>query len=137
MVVATTHPAVPRLLLPRPEATNAVTGNTITENLSDPRFKRQLNVALGRSHSQRTPRRDVVFSVRQGSMLEKQRRPLLVGAGRRSATARQHDDDEGGVSRRAEAADKAFPTARYLALQTDRALRTSVYEACFVYVFVS
>lgn len=118
MVVATTaHPAVPRLSLPRPEATNNAVGtNTSKEDLSDPRFRRQLNVALGRSHSQRTPRRDVVFSVRQGSMLEKQRRPLLVGAaGRRLATARQHDDDEGGVSRRMEAADKAFPTARYAA----------------------
>lgn len=124
MVVATEYPTVPRLLLPRSDTTTvAGATSTVTEDdPSDPRFRRQLTVALGRSHSQRTPRRDVVFNVRQGRMLEKQTGPRWVGEqGRESATARQHDrDDEGSsVSRRAEAtADSAFPptsrpTSRY------------------------
>ena len=55
----------------------------------DASFKRQIIVALGRSHSQRTPRRDVIFHVNQGTRLEKQRFPVLG-----SVTTRFHQDRE-------------------------------------------
>lgn len=45
--------------------------------MENAQFRRQINVALGRSHSQRTPRRDVSFRVQQGVRLEKQHRPQL------------------------------------------------------------
>lgn len=64
---------VPRLALPSPGRVS--TG----EELDSPAFKRQITVALGRSHSQRSPRRDVIFNVRHGSMVEKQRVPLAKG----------------------------------------------------------
>lgn len=60
-------------------------------------FKRQLPVALGRSHSQRTPRKDVIFSVQQGIMFEKQRFPVL-GSSPATRTYRDESQSIGGQS---------------------------------------
>ena len=62
---------VPRLVLPCSQ-----TG----DDVGNAQFRRQINVALGRSHSQRTPRRDVSFRVQQGVRLEKQQRPQLFAS---------------------------------------------------------
>jgi len=63
---------VPRLALPCPDGT--ATGPEV----ETPAYYRQINVALGRSHSKQTPRRDVVFGLEHGTMVEKQRVPLAV-----------------------------------------------------------
>ncbi len=62
---------VPRLALPFPDG--AAPGAVDT-----PAYNRQINVALGRSHSKRTPRRDVIFGLKHGGMVEKQRVPLTM-----------------------------------------------------------
>lgn len=85
MVGATAHPQrptnVPRLAFPSAEA--AAAGGEI----DSPAFRRQINVALGRSHSQRTPRRDVVFNVKHGRMVESQKKvPLAMGSSSRMTT---------------------------------------------------
>lgn len=63
---------VPRLALPYPDAVG--TGAEV----DTPMFSRQINVALGRSHSKRDPRRDVIFNLKHGSMVEKQKVPLAT-----------------------------------------------------------
>ena len=65
---------VPRLALPSPGTVAA------GDEIGTPAFRRQINVALGRSHSQRTPRRDVIFNMKHGSMVENQRVPLAMGS---------------------------------------------------------
>lgn len=67
---------MPRLVLPCPE-TAEEEGDT-GGGIDTPAFRRQINVALGRSHHQRTPRRDVIFNVKHGKMVEKQRAPLAM-----------------------------------------------------------
>lgn len=63
---------IPRLVLPCSQEAGG-------DDVGNPQFRRQINVALGRAHSQRTPRRDVSFHVKQGVRQEKQR-PLLLGS---------------------------------------------------------
>lgn len=75
---------VPKITLPSTDGKSA-------GNVENAAFRRQLPVALGRSHSQRTPRKDVIFSVRQGTMLEKQRFHVL---GSSPATKKYHDESQ-------------------------------------------
>lgn len=63
---------MPRLALPNPDA--VATGAEV----DTPAYNRQINVALGRSHSKQTPRRDVIFGLKHGGMVEKQRVPLAM-----------------------------------------------------------
>lgn len=65
---------VPRLALPSPGTSAA------GEDIDTPAFRREINVALGRSHSQRTPRRDVIFNVKHDRMVENQKVPLAMGS---------------------------------------------------------
>lgn len=66
-------------------------------------------MALGRAHTQRTPRRDVVFNVKHGSMVEKRRVPLAMAS---SACAREMM--QRGVRGGDEAFDSIISTPRYL-----------------------
>lgn len=95
---------VPRLALPCPET------GVRPDDVGSPTFRRQLTVALGRSHSQRTPRRDVIFRIHQGSMVEKkQKLPLEESV---LAKTGRHYDGRGSAHRRASVADKVSATAR-------------------------
>lgn len=88
-ISATRRVTVPRLVLPNAEKANS------------PALRRQITVALGTSHRQRSARRDVIFHVRHGGMLEKQRPSARV-----SATARGHDKGD------AESIKRPWDTAR-------------------------
>lgn len=88
---------MPRLILPCSQA---------GDDLGGQQFRRQINVALGRSHSQRTPRRDVSFRVEQGVRLEKQHRPQLFA----SSSARSKPSD-GGVE-----VDAMLSSSRYVSI---------------------
>lgn len=86
---------MPRLVLP--------CSHQPADDVENAQFRRQINVALGRSHSQRTPRRDVSFRVQQGVMLEKNQRPQLFA----SSSARSKPSG-GGVG-----VDEMLSSSRY------------------------
>lgn len=81
---------VPRLALPSPEIVGAP-----CNDVDSPAFRRQINVAIGRAHSQRTPRRDVIFRVERGGMVEKQRIPLAMESSVRTGGSTQHGAGDG------------------------------------------
>lgn len=91
---------VPRLALPCPETAEGGTGG----GTDTPTFRRQINVALGRSHHQRTPRRDVIFNVKHGNMVEKQRAPLAMESSSFSAETTTLSGGSDG-----DAGNRAFP----------------------------
>lgn len=91
---------VPRLVLPTPEEER------------DPTFYRQITLALGTAHRQRSARRDVIFHVRHGRMLEKeQKRPSAALV---SATARTPHGKGSAI----DVAEKPWQTARYARCRT-------------------
>lgn len=112
---ATQRPPVPRLTLP---STEAVVG----KGVESPTFRRQINVALGRMHSQRTPRRDAVFHIEDGGMVEKHRQPLATAKSMSSRTTAQ--PGEGGESTKY----KDFcTTLRYMCRSSQKNTHTFVW----------
>lgn len=101
---------VPKLLLPSAEPGG--------DDSDCPTFRRQINVALGRSHSQRTARRDVIFGIRQGGMVEKQR-PLLMGLLSHRTREQGNDGD---------ASNMGSQTSRYEAFSPEGLIRKVYYD---------
>lgn len=99
-------PIVPRLALPTPEEER------------DPAFFRQITLALGTAHRQRSARRDVVFHVRHGRMLEKEHK--RHSAALISATARTHHGKDSAVDE----TKKPWQTARYVSGTTKHSLHS-------------